>query len=1080
MKKLILLTNFTLVLLFALSGKAYTQTTLSINDVDFDAVNGIITGYKGSATDIIIPESFTVNGTEVTVTGIQYYAFQKKGLTAVSFPNTLTAIKFLAFAHNLLSSVTLPSGLKELGSGAFTNNRITEINGVPSNGTFYGLNPDGSEDNTKLVCYGGTATQMDFIPGTVTQIQSYAFARCGLTSVEIPNGVVSMGDGAFEGNELTTLVLPNSVTSFASSVFKGNKLTSVTLSENMTLIGFNAFEDNLLKTLVIPEGVTNIGVNAFKGNQLTSVTLPNSLLTIQYNAFQNNEIASINLPAQLREIGFNAFQYNKLSALTIPASVKEMGSYGFSFNLLSAVTFEANSNLMNIAASAFSNNASLTGIVMPSHAHAQFSTYVDANGVAYAPGASITDFAIAYRAKILKTISAEDVSFNTSTGTITSYNGTATDIIIPDNFNIDGTDYAVKEIGNSAFNYKEISSVVFPDNLQRIGNSAFYFNRIAELTIPENCEVGTSAFGYNRLKTVTIPASMTEIPNACFSYNRLTELSIPATVTSIGSGAFAYNSISTLNLNEGLIEIGIFAFGNSRLTSVSIPNSVVSIDEIAFARNQIAVVNITDKVLLGGGAFASNKIVTVNGALSDGLFYKRNGDGTIDKTILTSYGGTESVIDFLSNDIIEIGNYAFRQCGVTSIVLPNALSHIGESAFYQTGLRSITFPNTLKHISNHAFWYSRLTSVAFPKSIEYIGTSAFASCNLTSVTFENESTIKTIGSNAFESNYNLKDPIVLPTSAIPDFINFYDRKGTVYAAGTGFLNDAEGCYARYKKVLSLDDVVFDENTGTITNYIGTATDIIIPESFQVNGAAVAVTNIGPQAFAYKKLMSVEMVNSITAIGDKAFFNNTLMEKVILGTGLITIGDDAFQNSLPATGIDLPNTGTWHSSYYYALGTEVSKIDANNNYKRIHRVYMVNFVDHDATVLKTETLLHGASATAPTPATRTGYTFTGWDVAFDKVIADMTVTAQYAVVTSIDRTKETAFKLYPNPVQDMLYVEIGDEEPASAHTIAIYNIAGQLVYTVSESSLKMSVSVADWDAGTYFIIVNNKRSKFIKL
>lgn len=61
-------------------------------------------------------------------------------------------------------------------------------------------------------------------------------------------------------------------------------------------------------------------------------------------------------------------------------------------------------------------------------------------------------------------------------------------------------------------------------------------------------------------------------------------------------------------------------------------------------------------------------------------------------------------------------------------------------------------------------------------------------------------------------------------------------------------------------------------------------------------------------------------------------------------------------------------------------------------------YTVTFVDHDGTELKKETVEHGSGATAPAAPTREGYTFTGWDVDFDSVIGNLTVTAQYTIKT----------------------------------------------------------------------------------
>jgi uncharacterized repeat protein (TIGR02543 family) len=60
-------------------------------------------------------------------------------------------------------------------------------------------------------------------------------------------------------------------------------------------------------------------------------------------------------------------------------------------------------------------------------------------------------------------------------------------------------------------------------------------------------------------------------------------------------------------------------------------------------------------------------------------------------------------------------------------------------------------------------------------------------------------------------------------------------------------------------------------------------------------------------------------------------------------------------------------------------------------------YTVTFVDDNGTtVLKTETVNHGANATAPADPTRTGYTFSGWDTVFTNVTSDLTVKATYTI------------------------------------------------------------------------------------
>ena len=63
-----------------------------------------------------------------------------------------------------------------------------------------------------------------------------------------------------------------------------------------------------------------------------------------------------------------------------------------------------------------------------------------------------------------------------------------------------------------------------------------------------------------------------------------------------------------------------------------------------------------------------------------------------------------------------------------------------------------------------------------------------------------------------------------------------------------------------------------------------------------------------------------------------------------------------------------------------------------------KTYTVTFKDWDGTVLDTQTVKYEKAATTPDDPERTGHTFTGWNKDFDKIICNMTVTAQYTINT----------------------------------------------------------------------------------
>ena len=216
-------------------------------------------------------------------------------------------------------------------------------------------------------CSGLTSVD---IPSSVTSIGVYAFQSCsGLTLITIPNSVTSIKEGAFRYcSGLTSVTIPNSVTSIEGETFnKCSGLKSVAIPNSVTRIGKFAFQRCSLKSVTIPNSVESIGESAFREcSGLTSVTIPNSVTIIGRSAFNGcSGLTSVTIPNSVTSIEWGAFENCRgLTSVTIGNSVTSIGDYAFKrCSGLTSVTIP--NSVTSIGGGAFSGCSGLTSITIP-------------------------------------------------------------------------------------------------------------------------------------------------------------------------------------------------------------------------------------------------------------------------------------------------------------------------------------------------------------------------------------------------------------------------------------------------------------------------------------------------------------------------------------------------------------------------------------------------------------------------------------------------------------------------------------------------------------------------------------------
>ncbi|MCR5653955.1 MAG: leucine-rich repeat domain-containing protein, partial [Ruminococcus sp.] len=429
----------------------------------------------------------------------------------------------------------------------------------------------------------------------------------------------------------------------------------------------------------------------------------------------------------------------------------------------------------------------------------------------------------------------------------------------------------------------DITSVVIPDGVTSIGYGAFM-----------RCE---------NLESVTIPDSVSSIAIQVFgNCKKLTSIKLPDGLERIESYTFSYcTGLKEVVFPNTLTYIDYCAFSNcTTLEYVVIPSSVATLNYSAFEQcsnlkaavilNKNMVFNNSSTIFMASDSLNGFKLYGYDPSTAKDVAdsrsydfvaitdddignpadyeYKANGNGTAE---LTAYTGSDTVV----NVPMVIDNYLITSVGKTSFV-------------DLTNITEVTIPTTVTSIGESAFnSCSALESVVVPETVTSIGTDAFNACS---------------------ADFELKG---YAPSCAEEYANTYSVTFTS-------LNDSNPSHYRYS--------VDDEDNAIIVGYTGSGKYLDIPSVL----GGHTVTGIDNNAFRGLTMKRVRLPETVTFIGNGAFYECFNLEYINIPEGVISIGDSAFSDCRKLSDLVLPDTLTsiGHWAFYNCWGITSVEIPYN--------------------------------------------------------------------------------------------------------------------------------------------------------
>ena len=442
-----------------------------------------------------------------------------------------------------------------------------------------------------------------------------------------------------------------------------------------------------------------------------------------------------------------------------------------------------------------------------------------------------------------------------------------------------------------------------------------------KMVTPSECfefSEGTITNYYNKNENcsndVVIPENIngvgvTAIGNYAFLDKEINSVVFPNTLESIGSFAFLANNLRKVEFGSNLKKIMPGAFMSNQLNNVNLSNGIEKLTNFSFYDNLLEKINIPSSVVYMGPQVLNQNLFSDN----DAFIYKRNDDGTEDRTIIVSYAGKNPNV-IIPQGVTKINTFAFSGVPsltysdyaplfsrkIESVSLPDTVTELGFYSFYENNIKVLNIPDSVIKIGSGSFSNNILEEIKLPESLEKIEDSAFSYNLLKKISIPNN--VTEIARNAFQHNklneVNFsKNLTTIGLSAFSDNdLSTLSLQSSITSIGEGAFNNNK--LPDEQAYIYARNVDGSEDKTTIISYGGLNKNIVIPNT---------VTKIGNLSFSECEIESVIIPDSVTVIESSAFLHDKLYD-VTLPKNLTSIGANAFSgNSLSS--INIPETVT---------------------------------------------------------------------------------------------------------------------------------------------------------------------------